>query len=104
MGEGCKCIMDEKMRNLPSRLIQVDEIWGFVRMKNRTALRNRARNRAGDIWTWVALDAETKLVPTFAVGDRSQYMWQTPLSRIWRLVSLTGFNFPVRHCGNIPMR
>src|SRR5439155_11043291 len=30
--------------------------------------------------------------------------WQTPLSRIWRLASLTGFNFPVRHCGNIPMR
>jgi len=79
MGEGCKRIMDEKMRNLPSRLIQVDEIWGFVRMKNRTALRNRARNRAGDIWTWVALDAETKLVPTFAVGDRSQYMANTSI-------------------------
>src|SRR5436190_20371018 len=74
MGEGCKRIMDEKMRNLPSRLIQVDEIWGFIGMKNRTALRNRARSRAGDVWTWVALDAETKLVPTFAVGDRSQYM------------------------------
>jgi hypothetical protein len=66
MGQGCKRIMDEKMRNLPSRLIQVDEIWGFIGMKNKTALRNRARRRAGDIWTWVALDSETKLVPTFA--------------------------------------
>lgn len=46
-------------------------------MKNRTALRDRARRRAGDIWTWVALDSETKLVPTFAVGDRSQYMANT---------------------------
>src|SRR5476649_1625746 len=71
MGEGCKRIMDEKMRDLPCRLIQVDEIWGFVGMKNRTAIRNKARNRAGDVWTWIALDAKTKLVPTFAVGDRS---------------------------------
>jgi hypothetical protein len=69
IGEGCRRIMDEKMRNLSCRLIQVDEIWGFVGMKNRTALRNRAGRKVGDVWTWVALDSETKLVPTFAVGD-----------------------------------
>src|SRR6266513_5946402 len=43
-------------------------------MKNRTALRNSASRKFGDVWTWVALDSETKLVPTFAVGDRSGYM------------------------------
>ncbi len=74
MGEGCQRIMDTIMRNLPCRLIQVDEVWGFVGMKNRTALRNRAGRKFGDVWTWVALDSETKLVPTFAVGDRSGYM------------------------------
>lgn len=74
MGEGCKTIMDEKLRNLPRRLIQVDEIWGFIGMKQKTAHRNHAKGKVGDVWTWVALDAETKLVPTFAVGDRSQYM------------------------------
>ena len=43
-------------------------------MKQRTALRNRASGDVGDVWTWIALDSETKLVPTFAVGDRSGYM------------------------------
>lgn len=77
VGEGCQRIMNEKMRKLSCRLIQVDEIWGFVGMKNRTALRNRAGRRFGDVWTWVAIDSETKLVPTFAVGDRSGYMADT---------------------------
>jgi hypothetical protein len=42
-------------------------------MKQKTALRRHKRG-VGDVWTWVALDSETKLVPTFAVGDRSGYM------------------------------
>jgi IS1 family transposase len=74
MGEGCQKIMDEKFRNLPCKQIQVDEVWGFVGMKQKTANRNRAGGDMGDVWTWIALDSETKLVPTFAGGDRSQYM------------------------------
>ncbi len=77
VGKGCQRIMDDKMRDLPCRLIQVDEVWGYVGMKQRTALRNRASGDVGDVWTWVALDSETKLVPTFAVGDRSGYMADT---------------------------
>src|SRR6266436_9657491 len=77
VGEGCRQIMDDKMRNLPCRLIQVDEVWGYVGMKQKTALRNRASRDVGDVWTWVALDSETKLVPAFAVGDRSGYMADT---------------------------
>jgi IS1 family transposase len=77
MGEGCKRIMDEKMRNLPCKLIQVDEVWGFVGMKQKTAHKLKAGDEAGDVWTWIAIDADTKLVPTFAVGDRSQYMANT---------------------------
>jgi IS1 family transposase len=74
MGEGCRQIMDDKMRNLPCRLLQVDEVWGYVGMKQKTALRNHRKHGVGDVWTWIALDSETKLVPTFAVGDRSGYM------------------------------
>src|SRR5439155_12765252 len=74
MGEGCRQITDDKMRNLPCRLIQVDEVWGFVGMKQRTAIRRHSNRAVGDTWTWVALVSETKLVPTFAVGDRSGYM------------------------------
>jgi len=74
MGEGCQRIMDEKMQNLRCNLIQVDEVWGFVGMKQKTAHKLKAGAEFGDVWTWIALDSETKLVPTFAVGDRSQYM------------------------------
>jgi IS1 family transposase len=77
IGEGCRQIMDEKMRNLPCRFLQVDEVWGFVGMKQKTALRSHRKPGVGDVWTWVALDSETKLVPTFAVGDRSKYMANT---------------------------
>jgi hypothetical protein len=46
MGEGCKSIMDERLRNLKSRLIQVDEVWGFIGMKQKTAVRqNCVRGR-----------------------------------------------------------
>jgi IS1 family transposase len=74
MGEGCQKIMDEKLRNLPCKQIQVDEVWGFISMKQKTANRIQATGDVGDVWTWIALDSETKLVPTFAVGDRGQYM------------------------------
>ncbi|MDP3073956.1 MAG: hypothetical protein Q8N18_26970 [Opitutaceae bacterium] len=74
MGEGCKRIMDEKLRNLDSRVIEVDEVWGFVGMKQKTANKQGAADNMGDVWTWIALDAETKLVPSFAVGDRNQVM------------------------------
>ena len=74
MGEGCKEIMDEKFRALDSRVIEIDEVWGFVGMKQKTANYTGAGETVGDVWTWIALDAETKLVPTFAVGARSQVM------------------------------
>jgi IS1 family transposase len=74
MGEGCKRIMDEKLRNLHCNRIEVDEVWGFVGMKQKTANRLKAGDDKGDVWTWVALDADTKLVPTFAIGARNQVM------------------------------
>lgn len=74
MGEGCTRIMDEKMVNLQSNRIEVDEIWGFIGMKQKTANQKLKWSVAGDVWTWVALDAETKIVPTFAVGKRTNEM------------------------------
>jgi hypothetical protein len=46
-------------------------------MKKKIAHRNNVRGAVGDVWTWIALDEETKLVPTFAVDARSQYMANT---------------------------
>lgn len=77
MGEGCKKIMDEKFVRLNSRVIEVDEVWGFVGMKQKTANRLNAGDDMGDIWTWIALDAESKLVPAFAIGARTQVMADT---------------------------
>ena len=74
MGEGCKRLMDEKLRNLNCARVEVDEVWGFVGMKQKTANRMKAPEGKGDIWTWIALDADTKLVPTFAIGARNQVM------------------------------
>ena len=49
MGEGCQRIMDTTMRNLPCRLIQVDEVWGYVGMKQKTALRGHRKPGVGDV-------------------------------------------------------
>lgn len=70
VGEACKRIMDEKMRNIPSKQIEVDEIWGFIGAKRKNAARVGA---FGDVWTFIALDADTKLIPSFVVGKRDSY-------------------------------
>ena len=77
VSEGCKAMMDEKLRGLPCKNVQVDEVWGFIGMKKKTAKLTHAAPQFGDVWTWIAIDADTKLVPTFAIGDRSQYMANT---------------------------
>jgi IS1 family transposase len=72
MGQGCAKIMDERFRGLDCRVIQLDETWGFVAMKQKTANKQNAGDEVGDAWTWVAVDAESKLVPSVHVGGRSQ--------------------------------
>ena len=62
------------LRGLPCRRIEVDEVWAFIYAKDKAINRGRVRcapAAAGSIWTWIALDPETKLVPTWWVGDRS---------------------------------
>ncbi len=71
-GKACSEFQDETLRNLPCRRIQLDEIWAFCYAKQRNVMfAKNAPEDAGDLWTWVALDAETKLVPSWRVGDRS---------------------------------
>jgi len=73
VGQACRDIMDEKMRNLNCQHIEVDEIWGFIGAKRRNAERAGVY---GDVWTYIALDAETKLIPSFVVGKRDRYHTQ----------------------------
>jgi IS1 family transposase len=69
VGQGCTALLDEKMRNLPCRLLQFDEVWGFVGKKERH-VRPDDDPQYGNVWTFCAIDAETKLVPSFKCGKR----------------------------------
>jgi len=62
--------MDVAMRDLPCQRVQVDEIWAFVGAKARNIREEKAAQGWGDASTWAALDPDTKLVPTFRIGNR----------------------------------
>ncbi len=71
IGTVCRAFLDESMRDLKSRRIQADEIWQFCYAKDRNLPdAMRGKPGVGSVWTWVAIDADTKLVPTFHVGTR----------------------------------
>ena len=72
VGEGSQRLMDEKLRNLELGHIQMDEIWGYVGKKQRHIRKSDNADEVGDTWTWVALDSDTKLIPTFHVGKRTK--------------------------------
>ena len=67
VGQGCTALMDAKMRDLPCTRLELDEIWGFVGKKDRNVGLNEPRP-VGNVWTFCAIDADTKLVPAFKVG------------------------------------
>jgi IS1 family transposase len=70
VGDACQKIMDEKMRGLNCKNIEVDEIWGFVGAKQKNAARAGA---FGDVGTFISLDSDSKLIPNFIVGKRDAY-------------------------------
>ena len=94
LGTACAAYQDRVLRNLASRRIQCDEIWQFcyAKQKNVPTAKN-APDVAGDVWTWVALDADTKLVPSWLVGGRdlgSAYTFMHDLAdRLTTRVQLT---------------
>ena len=72
VGTAVNLYMDRAFRNLDINRIEADEIWAFCSAKERHVPANRLDDpNYGDVWTWVAIDADTKLVPTWHVGDRS---------------------------------
>jgi len=71
-GKACAAYHDDNVRNLRAERIQVDEIWSFVYSKNLNVKQAKAAPfDAGDVWTWTAIDADTKLIATWYVGDRT---------------------------------
>src|SRR6202162_5025191 len=71
IGSVCAKFHDKHVRNLTCKRIQCDEIWSFCYAKDKNVPADkRGIFGFGDVWTWVAIDADTKLVPSFMVGTR----------------------------------
>jgi IS1 family transposase len=72
LGAACSTYLDKHLVNLPCKRVQVDELWSFcyAKAKNVTPKIAAMNPSAGDVWTWVAIDADTKLIPTWAIGPR----------------------------------
>ena len=67
----CRRASDRLLRNLPCRTVQVDEIWSYVGMKAKNVPEERRDEwGVGDVWTWTAICADTKLVPCWHLGRR----------------------------------
>lgn len=72
IGEACDKYQEKVFHNLKCKRIQCDEIWSFLYAKEKNVPEaKRGIFGYGDVWTWVALDADTKLVPSFMVGTRN---------------------------------
>lgn len=71
IGVACKSYLDEHMRHLNCRRLQAHEIWQFCYAKDKNVPPSmKGKPGIGSVWTWIAIDADTKLVPTFHVGTR----------------------------------
>ena len=70
VGEGCDRLMDEMMHGLTCERLQLDEIWAYVGMEQKTAKRLQKGDEFCDVYTFVAVDAQTTLMPCFHVGKR----------------------------------
>ncbi|MDP2382447.1 MAG: IS1 family transposase [Nitrospirota bacterium] len=72
LGKACASYQDRTLRNLPCKQIQCDEIWSFCYAKEKNVPEEmKGKLGFGDVWTWTAIDADSKLIVSFLVGDRS---------------------------------
>lgn len=72
LGAACSAYQDRVLRDLPCKRVQVDECWAFCYAKAKNVTPDIAANNpfAGDVWTWAAIDADTKLIPSWIIGPR----------------------------------
>jgi IS1 family transposase len=96
-GEACIAHHDETVRGVKSKRVQCDEIWAFCYAKKKNVETAKAAPEdAGDLWTWTAIDADSKVIVSYFVGDRSadsanEFMQDTA-SRLANRVQLTTDN------------
>lgn len=85
-GERCAAILHERMRQLPCRRLQCDEIWTYVGKKQRR-VRKDDPPELGDQWVYVALEADTKLIPAYYVGKRCSENTQVFMRDVWSRIA-----------------
>jgi IS1 family transposase len=73
LGTACADLHDERVRNIDAKRIQCDEIWQFVGAKEKNASTEQKIDGWGDCWTWTAIDADTKLIIAYEIGERSPH-------------------------------
>ncbi len=93
-GQAAAWYQDRVFVNLTCKRVQVDEIWAFVYAKQKNVpLAKNAPPNAGDVWTWTAIDADTKLIPSWFVGgrdsDAAMIFMEDLASRLANRVQLT---------------
>lgn len=69
LGTACADYHDRAVRNVPCKRVQADEVWSFVGAKQKNVVPEKL-DVWGDLWTWTALDADTKLIVSYKVGPR----------------------------------
>jgi IS1 family transposase len=94
VGQACMAYHDEHVRNVKSRRVQVDEAWAFIYAKQKNVANAKAAPAgAGDVWTWVALDADSKLAISYFVGGRdgecAKWFIQDVADRVANRIQLT---------------
>lgn len=93
MGCAAASYHDAHVRNLRVQRVQADEIWAFVYGKDKNLTMEQVQGGAGRVWTWTAIDADTKLIISYTLGDRSaetaKAFVQDLASRISNRIQLT---------------
>jgi IS1 family transposase len=93
MGCAAAAYHNAHVRNLRVRRIQADEIWAFVYGKDKNLTMEQVQAGAGSVWTWTALDADTKLIVSYMLGDRgastAQSFMRDVAGRIANRIQLT---------------
>ena len=70
VGKACQQFHNDRVVNVNSKRVQCDEIWSFIYSKEKNTTQDQKAVGAGDAWTWVGIDADTKLVVSWFVGSR----------------------------------
>lgn len=98
VGKACERFHEDTVLNLPSKRIEVDEIWNFVYAKERNAP-NAQYTGAGDCWTWTAIDPDTKLIVCWTIGKRNAetgfLFMENVAQRLMNRVQLTSDGYKV---------